>query len=159
MNIPGYTISESFSESGELISVPAGSGYLASLTTSLLAETVPSGVSVYLTSLTCHAFDIDLSQMMFSLRRNGTPIGQCAKIPGIVFKSGQPFTINELYPPGRYEIVASNLSGTVLPNAIPAVASLCQANWSGHLLVKTKPLSLSGEFFSTGFSRTRNFLK
>jgi len=78
---------------------------------------------------------------------------------GAFFSQGQTLPIGALLPPGTFDIVAFNLSGTGLTNAIVAVAYTVQACWSGKLCMKNNPLKISGENFSTSFSRTRNFLK
>jgi len=47
----GYTITDHFSDSGGLVNVPAGSGYLGAQPVVILLQVVPSGVSAFLNRL------------------------------------------------------------------------------------------------------------
>lgn len=132
-----------FSQSGALVTVPAGAGYLGTQPTVLVSDTIPSGVQAFIESLTCRALDVDVTQIRFALRRNGaSPSEFASSMQASMFISTATLPIRESMPPGVVSIVAYNLSGTGLPNAGPAVSPLCQAGWYGSYdpLPKTAPL-------------------
>lgn len=148
-----------FSETGGLVSVPAGSGYLGVQPVVLVSRESPNGVQVLMHSLLCRALDIDVSQITFSFRRNGTSlVSGLTSIPATMFDSGGSLPIDEVLPTGMFDIVAYNLSGTGLPNAIVAVSSLCQASWTGSLRVIESSLKFKNSLFPSAPSFRRGFL-
>lgn len=135
---------EDFSTNGDIMTVPAGAGYLGTQPTVLVSDIIPSGVQARLESITCRALDVDITQIRFALRRNGaSPSLFLSSIPASMFVSTATLPMRETMPPGVVEIVAYNLSGTGLPNAGPAVSPLCQAGWYGSISPVPQPETTS----------------
>lgn len=133
---------EQFSRQGDLYAVPAGSGFLGAAPIALVWDTCPSGQQVYIEKICCRAQDIDLTQISFAFRRNGVAILSNTQLQGTMFDTTKEMLIRQEFTPGFFDIVAYNLSGTSLTNAIAAVTSLCQASWYGHFLPAPKPLKM-----------------
>ena len=126
---------DNFTTMGDVVTVPAGSGYLGTQPIVLVSDVIPSGVQAMIDAITCRALDVDVTQIRFAFRRNGaSPSLFLSAIPASMFVSTANLKLNELCYPGTLSIVAYNLSGTGLPNAGPAVSPLCQAGWYGDLL-------------------------
>lgn len=129
-----------FSQSGELVTVPAGAGYLGTPPTVLVSQIIPSGVQAVIESITCRALDVDITQIRFALRRNGaSPSLFLSSMQASMFINTATVPMREAMPPGVVDIVAYNLSGTGLPNAGPAVSPLCQAGWYGSMAPVPQP--------------------
>ena len=132
-------MSEDFTRTSEIVSIPAGSGYLGTEPATILSDVVPSGVRVFFNSLFCRALDIPESQIAFGLRLNGTaPASFLHKMELTVFRGLDKFPITQEYGPGLYSIVVYNLSGTGLPHAGPSTTPLCQVGWSAMMIIPQK---------------------
>ena len=121
---------QAFTYQGQIVDVPAGSGYNGVPAVELVRGISSSSGQVLMRSLMCRVLDIDASQISFRLQRNGvSPLQHTYDMVGTLFDAGVPFSINEILPSGTYTIVALNRSGTTLSNAIAAVTARCQAGW------------------------------
>lgn len=128
-------VSETFSFHGDIVAVPAGSGFNGVQPVTLLSKVAASGARVYLSALQVHILNIGSDQITISLRRNGAfAVSGAVNIPGSFFDQYPSLIIGEEFAPGMFDIVATNKSGTTQPGAVAAVSADCQASWQGNLL-------------------------
>ena len=141
-----------FAEIGQIVTVPAGSGYAGVPPVVLVSRMIPTGTTFQLEKITAKVMDIGSEQITFSFRRNGTyPIHGLTNLSGAMFDDTKTMDVGEELPPGLMEIVAFNKSGTTEPGAVPAVSATCHASFSGviHPQSKPAPLRLWDQLFPT----------
>ena len=139
-NIPsGFAEAGSWSEQGQVVSVPAGAGIAATAHTVLVSREIPSSARVYIEKIFMRVVDMAAyDQLYFSLRRNGALLAPWHKISAEQVVEEFDVEVGEVFGGGQLEIVAANISGTSVATessvASDPVAVRCIARIKGTLL-------------------------
>ena len=136
----GYQVAGEFSQTSDVVSVPAGAGFGTTAPQVVCTRRIPGGAKAFLERFSARVVDAgNADQIYFSVRRNNQAIGSSlVKIPGIQFDFTAQIGIEETIDAGEVEIVAFNKSGTSEPDAAAAIDIRVQAWWAGALLRGSK---------------------
>lgn len=132
-----YLPTQDFHLTSQRVTVPGSTDGVRPNRIVLVSRTVPSGARVKLDIFSAKVVDLsNADQIYFSVERNGSAIASgWEQVPGLQFEYQSQQLVGIELAPGEIQLVAYNISGTSLTDALPTSTDIrCQAWLQGQLL-------------------------